>query len=102
MAFPRQSDVDLPLLETIEKLGGSAKPQAIYPVVATYFPGLTEEDLEQRLESYPSTRKWWNLVQWVRQKLVESGEIDGLHKGCMDNNCQGSLSTQWSAHSNRA
>jgi restriction system protein len=81
MAFPRQSDVDLPLLETIEKLGGSAKPQAIYPVVATYFPGLTEEDLEQRLESYPSTRKWWNLVQWVRQKLVESGEIDGSTRG---------------------
>lgn len=81
MAFPKQSDVDLPLLETLVKLGGSAKPKIIYPVVATYFPQLTEEDLEQRLESYPSTRKWWNLVQWVRQRLVDSGEIDGSTRG---------------------
>lgn len=81
MAFPKQSDVDLPLLETLEKMGGSAKPKVIYPIVATYFPQLTEEDLEQRLESYPSTRKWWNLVQWVRQRLVDSGEIDGSTRG---------------------
>lgn len=81
MAFPKQSDVDLPLLETLRKLGGSAKPQDVYPIVAEYFPELTEDDLEQRLESYPSTRKWWNLVQWVRQRLVDSGEIDGSTRG---------------------
>ena len=81
MAFPRQSDVDVPLLDTLRKLGGSAKPKDIYPIVATYFPQLTDEDLEQRLESYPSTRKWWNLVQWVRQRLVDSGEIDGSKRG---------------------
>lgn len=81
MAFPRQSDVDLPLLQTLAQLGGSAKPQAVYGAVAGYFPELTEDELEQRLESYPSTRKWWNLVQWVRQRLVESGEIDGSVRG---------------------
>ncbi|MBU2809957.1 hypothetical protein HF669_00850 [Acidithiobacillus thiooxidans] len=81
MAFPKQSDVDIPLLQVLDNMGGSAKPKNLYPMVATYFPQLTDEDLEQRLESYPSTRKWWNLVQWVRQRLVESGEIDGSIKG---------------------
>lgn len=81
MTFPRQSDVAVPLLETLDHLGGSATPKDIYPLVAKYFPQLTDEDLEQRLESYPSTRKWWNLVQWVRQRLVESGEIDGSTRG---------------------
>ena len=81
MAFPKQSDVVIPLLETLQRLGGSAKPRDIYPIVATYFPQLTGEDLEQRMESYPSTRKWWNLVQWVRQRLVETGEIDGSTRG---------------------
>lgn len=81
MTFPKQSDVDIPLLQALESTGGSAKPKNIYAIVATYFPQLTDEDLEQRLESYPSTRKWWNLVQWVRQRLVESGDIDGSIKG---------------------
>lgn len=81
MAFPRQSEVEVPLLQVLKDIGGSAKPKDIYPRVAVYFPGLTQDELEQRLESYPSTRKWWNLVQWVRQRLVDSGEIDGATRG---------------------
>jgi restriction system protein len=42
---------------------------------------LTVEEQEERLESSPSTRKWWNLVQWVRQHLVQAGEIDGSTRG---------------------
>jgi restriction system protein len=33
------------------------------------------------MENAPTARKWWNLVQWVRQKLVERGEIDGSTRG---------------------
>jgi restriction system protein len=44
-------------------------------------PNLTVEEQEVRLESSPGTRKWWNLVQWVRRHLVESGEIDGSTRG---------------------
>ena len=36
---------------------------------------------EERLESSPSTRRWWNLVQWVRQRLVDKGEVDGSMRG---------------------
>src|SRR5262245_13461766 len=81
MAFPKQSDVEIPLLQVVAEAGGSAKPKDIYPVLATRFPALTAEEQEQRLESTPSVRKWWNLVQWVRQHLVETGEIDGTTPG---------------------
>ena len=81
MAFPKQSDVELPLLRTLLEDGGSAKPREIYPKVAAYFPGLSTEEQEERLEGSPTTRKWWNLVQWVRQHLVTEGEIDGKTRG---------------------
>jgi len=41
------------------------------PRVAKRFPKLTSEEQEERLEHYPSSRKWSNLVQWFRQRLVD-------------------------------
>ncbi len=81
MSFPKQNEIRIPLLESIVKLGGAAAPKDLYPIVAQWFPDLTEEDQNQRLESSPSTRKWWNLVQWARQTLVEDGHIDGSKRG---------------------
>ena len=43
-------------------------------------PDLTPEEQEQYLDSSQG-RKWWNLVQWVRQALVRTGEIDGSTRG---------------------
>lgn len=81
MGFPKQSDVEIPLLQVLRDAGGSARPRDVYPIVARLFSDLTQEEQEQRLESYPATRKWWNLVQWVRQRLVDAGEIDGSTRG---------------------
>ena len=81
MPFPKQREIELPLLAAIESLGGTAKPKDLYPLVASQFPALSAEELTQTLESSPSTRKWWNLVQWVRQHLVELGELDGSTRG---------------------
>ena len=81
MSFPKQREIELPLLGVVEHLGGTAKPQDVYPLVAAQFPELSPEELTQTLESSASTRKWWNLVQWVRQHLVELGEIDGSTRG---------------------
>jgi len=81
MSFPKQRDIEVPLLRAIEQLGGEAEPRDVYPLVAEYFPELTEDDREQRLESSPSTRKRWNLVQWARQTLVEAGQTDGSVRG---------------------
>ena len=66
----------MPLLTVLNESGGSAKPRDIYAIVASYFPELTAADQQQRLESSPSVRKWWNLVQSVLRHLVEQGEID--------------------------
>lgn len=80
MALPKQKDVEIPLLRVLSDLGGKAKPKEVYPLVAKAF-GLTVEEQEERMESSPATRKWWNLVQWVRQSLIEMGEIDGTTRG---------------------
>lgn len=81
MTFPRQFEIEQPLLEVHKELGGKAKPRDVYPLVAMRFPQITPEEQEERLENYPSTRKWSNLVQWVRQRLVDSGDIDGSQRG---------------------
>src|SRR5436309_2088985 len=81
MPFPKQSEVEVPLLRILVDNGGVAKPKDVYPAVAKCFSNLSSEEQELRLESTPSVRKWWNLVQWVRQHLVEAGEIDGSTRG---------------------
>lgn len=81
MPFPRQVEIEVPLLQVLADLGGEGRPRDIYSLVAKRFPQLTPEEQEERLENYPSTRKWSNLVQWIRQRLVDLGQIDGSHRG---------------------
>ena len=81
MAFPRQVEIEIPLLQALVELGGEGRPRDVYPLVAKRFPQLTPEEEEERLENYPSTRKWSNLVQWIRQRLVDLGQIDGSQRG---------------------
>ena len=81
MSYPIQRDIEIPLLVELDRAGGQADPKNLYLQVAQHFPQLTEDELERRLESYPSTYKWRNIVQWVRQKLVTKGEMDGSVRG---------------------
>ncbi len=81
MSFPKQIEVEIPLLHVLVELGGEGRPRDIYPLVSKQFPGITAEELEERMENYPSTRKWTNLIQWVRQRLVDLGQIDGSQRG---------------------
>lgn len=81
MSFPKQSEIELPLLKLLHESGGKAEPKALYPRIALLFPQLTEEDLAARTPSSPSIYRWHNLVQWSRQKLVEKGEIDPSTRG---------------------
>lgn len=77
MAFPKSSEIDNVLLQVLVDLGGHARPQDIYPRVAEFFPQLTSEDLETRLPSSVHTRKWWNAVQWAKQRLHDAQCVDG-------------------------
>jgi restriction system protein len=81
VSFPKQSEIELPLLKTLHELGGKAEPKELYPRLGKIFTQLTLEDLAARLPSSPSTFRWHNLVQWSRQKLVDKGEIDGSTRG---------------------
>jgi restriction system protein len=64
----------------LDSFGGEAKPKDVYDPLAECFQQLTPADLAVRMESTGGP-KWWNLVQWVRQRLVEKGEIDGSVRG---------------------
>ncbi|MDQ3199818.1 MAG: restriction endonuclease, partial [Verrucomicrobiota bacterium] len=82
MPFPKQIEIEIPLLRALDELGGAPKPRDVYPVITKAFAHqLTEEDLAARLPSSPSTFKWHNLVQWSRQALIDRGEIDGSTRG---------------------
>ena len=81
MAFPKQRELEIPLLIELDRAGAAARPSEIYPKVAAHFPQLTEADLAERLPSSPATFKFNNQVQWARQRLVELGEIDGSTYG---------------------
>jgi 5-methylcytosine-specific restriction protein B len=75
MSMPTQRQLEIPLLGLIANVGGEAKPKDLYAPLAAQFPQITREDLAERLES-TGANKWENQVQWVRQKLVENGDLD--------------------------
>lgn len=77
MAFPKSSEIDGVLLQVLVDLGGRARPQDVYPRVAEFFPQLTPEDFDARLPSNDHTKKWWNMVQWAKQRLQDNQCIDG-------------------------
>ena len=82
MSYPKQHEIELPLLRAVDQLGGAAKPKEVYPLVTKSFSNqLTEEDLAARLSSQPSISKWHNLICWSRQALTDRGDLDGSTRG---------------------
>ena len=68
MSFPKQSEVELPLLKTLLELGGKSEPKELYAKLATQFPQLTQEDLAARMPSNSSIfplfhGKWVKVAQ---------------------------------------
>ena len=80
MAIPSEKDIELPLLQEIEALGGEAKPDDLYDEVAHHFPQLTSSDQELR---YPKSGQliWLNRVHWARMHLVNKGQLDASVRG---------------------
>lgn len=77
--LPKQKDIEIPLLKVLIQLGGRGKPSDIYPLVKKAFPDVPPEDF---LESIPSGgNKWTNRIQWVRQHLINKGEIRSPERG---------------------
>jgi restriction system protein len=80
MAIPSEKDIELPLLQELEAVGGEAKPKTLYDKVAKHFPQLTANDKKARHPKSGITI-WTNRVQWARQHLVNKGEIDASTYG---------------------
>ncbi len=77
--IPAQEEIELPLLQALVELGGSARPKDVYPRVAARFPGMTEEDKAERLKH--GERKWMNRIQWARMALITAGDMSSPERG---------------------
>jgi hypothetical protein len=73
MAFPETARIELPILQELEAAGGSDQLRFLYERLVRYFPQLTIEDIEERMESGRS--RWRKLVQRAGRQLEEKGEI---------------------------
>lgn len=73
MAFPKQSGIELPLLQEIEAMGGEASRKKLFPKVALHFPQITAQDLDKI--NPKGENQWEQVVKRVRNKLSREGEI---------------------------
>ncbi len=78
----KESDFELPILDTLVELGGVAPMRAILPIVERKMDGkLTKADYAS-LPSDTRVIRWENTAQWARQYLVNSGLMSkGLQRG---------------------
>jgi restriction system protein len=79
LVLPKQREIQVPLLEVLVEIGGQGRPRDIYSLVARKFPQIREEDLAETLAS--GANRFTNRVQWVRQRLIEKGEMDSPARG---------------------
>lgn len=75
MTFPKQKDIEIPLLKVLIAAGGHATPKEAIERVTRDFPALTPEDLTMKQPSGKEL-KWRNMVAWVRNTLCDNGAID--------------------------
>lgn len=85
--IPPQSQIEIPLLETLVELGGETQPRDIYPVITRKFPQLTPEDLTLRLKH--GEKAWHNRIQWTRQSLITAGDMTSPKRGVWAVTAQG-------------
>ena len=79
--LPNRADIEVPLLRLLVELGGSLnfshRGRELEVRLAEKF-GLSDEDRDFAAPNYNSmgNRKWRNHLQFVRDRLVKSGELD--------------------------
>lgn len=75
-------DYEIPVLQALAQMGGSAKTKDVYPIV--------EEIMMPRLRNHPEEYGhykiqtdiiWKNKTQWAREYLKRKGQLDGSARG---------------------
>lgn len=75
---PQYTDYINPVLDSLRKLGGSARPAEVCPAIAKDL-SLSDSILEERLTNGVS--RFENQVHWARFYLVKDGYIDSSRRG---------------------
>ncbi len=71
--FPKDKDVEVPLLHVLIELGGEGHLRNIYPLVAKRFPEITEKELTETL--FTGGNAWEAFVHWVIRALEIKEEV---------------------------
>ena len=77
--LPKSRDIQVPLLEVLNDIGGQGTTTEIYSLVTKKFSQITEKDLLEKVSKGES--KWNNRIRWVRQDLKNKGELFSPKKG---------------------
>ena len=82
MTMPAQTDVRLwlAILHELERRGGSARPEEIFPTIRPYFPQLTDAETS-RFHAVSGANVWIKRIRWARQELVFRGLLDNSTRG---------------------
>ena len=86
MQIPHRNQLLLPLLETIQELGGASRPKDVIDKLAERFslpPEITEQNELRNFGSWGKRRRypWRQTVHWVRHEAATRGLIDRNTKG---------------------
>lgn len=74
-------EFEIPLLKSLVKLGGKAKPAEVYPEVEKIMR-LNAKDFPEEFEKYKSRAiKWKNKTAWAREYLKRKKQLDGSERG---------------------
>lgn len=90
---PKYTDYLNPVLDSLKKLGGSARPAEVCPAIAKDL-SLSDSIVEERLANGVS--KFENQVHWARFYLAKDGYIDSSRRGVWSLTEKGRNSTQLS------
>jgi len=77
----RYNDYELPLLEALEKLGGSAKARDVYPVVEKIMSNVLKQHPEEYGKYQYGDIIWKNRTQWAREYLKRKGQLGASKRG---------------------
>jgi len=72
--FPKDKDVEVPLLKVLLELGGEGKSRDIISLLTKRFPKITKKELEKNLLT--GDNKWETRIDFVKFILITKGEID--------------------------
>lgn len=78
--MPKQSQIEVPLLQVLNEMGGNGIPKEIYPRVTTKLSDLTEDVLRETVGK-GRNNKLTNRIQWTRQALIDAGDMVSLKRG---------------------